>query len=243
MNFEGRKYVLIAAVLAIALIFVLRLFWIQVVDDQWKASAASMAERKITDYPARGFIYDRKGRLLVANTPVYDLMVVPREVKDFDTAAFAALISVPVEELKLRMTAARRALNKTRGKTRLVDFDQVALDKASDHDPEMSVLRRVHRDEIAAIFRDAISAIPAEERTLLRLHYVQGSTLAELAAIRRVSKSALQRQMDGIREALFERIATLVRQRIRLNASQQGSMLRIFQSDLREALGQMLREG
>ena len=143
----------------------------------------------------------------------------------------------------LRMTAARRALNKTRGKTRLVDFDQVALDKASDHDPEMSVLRRVHRDEIAAIFRDAISAIPAEERTLLRLHYVQGSTLAELAAIRRVSKSALHRQMDGIREALFERIATLVRQRIRLNASQQGSMLRIFQSDLREALGQMLREG
>ena len=108
MNFEGRKYVLIAAVLAIALIFVLRLFWIQVVDDQWKASAASMAERKITDYPARGFIYDRKGRLLVANTPVYDLMVVPREVKDFDTAAFAALISVPVEELKLRMTAARK---------------------------------------------------------------------------------------------------------------------------------------
>ena len=107
MNFEGRKYVLIAAVLFIALVFVLRLFWIQVVDDQWKASAASMAERKVTDYPARGFIYDRMGRLLVANTPVYDLMMVPREVKDFDTAAFAELISVPAEELKQRMAAAR----------------------------------------------------------------------------------------------------------------------------------------
>ncbi|HRD51786.1 MAG TPA: penicillin-binding protein 2 [Flavobacteriales bacterium] len=108
MNFEGRKYVLIAAVLAIAFIFILRLFWIQVVDDKWKASAASMAERKITDYPARGFIYDRKGRLLVANTPVYDVMMVPREVKSFDTTAFAQLIGVPLPELHQRMIDARK---------------------------------------------------------------------------------------------------------------------------------------
>jgi len=108
MNFEGRKYVLIVAVLAIAFIFILRLFWIQVVDDKWKASAASMAERKITDYPARGFIYDRKGRLLVANTPVYDIMMVPREVKAFDTTAFAQLISVPLPELRQRMIDARK---------------------------------------------------------------------------------------------------------------------------------------
>ena len=107
MNFEGRKYVLIAGVIAIAFIFLLRLFWIQVVDDRWKASAASMAERKITDYPARGFIYDRNGKLLVANTPVYDLMMVPREVKAFDTAAFAALISVPLPDLKQRIAEAR----------------------------------------------------------------------------------------------------------------------------------------
>ena len=108
MNFESRKYVLIAAVGAIAVIFILRLLWIQVVDDKWKASAANMAERKITDYPARGFIYDRKGRLMVANTPVYDLMMVPKEVKAFDTAAFADLISVPLEELRQRMGDARR---------------------------------------------------------------------------------------------------------------------------------------
>ncbi len=108
MNFESRKYVLVAAVVTIAFIFILRLFWIQVVDDKWKASAANMAERKITDYPARGFVYDREGRLLVANTPVYDLMMVPREVKPFDTASFAALIGVPLEDLRERMTDARK---------------------------------------------------------------------------------------------------------------------------------------
>ena len=108
MNFDSRKYVLIAAVLFITVVFVLRLLWIQVIDDKWKASAANMAERKVTDYPARGFIYDRHGALMVANTPVYDLMVVPREMGAFDTAAFAALISVPLPELRERIKEARK---------------------------------------------------------------------------------------------------------------------------------------
>ena len=73
----------------------MRLFWIQVVDDKWKAEAANMAERKVTVYPSRGLIYDRNERLLVANTPVYDLMVVPRETEAFDTVAFCRLIRVP----------------------------------------------------------------------------------------------------------------------------------------------------
>ena len=108
MNYEGRKYVLIAAVLFITVVFILRLFWIQVIDDRWKATAANMAERKITDYPARGFIYDRNGQLLVANTPVYDLMLVPKESKAFDTIAFADLVSVPVDELRKRIADARK---------------------------------------------------------------------------------------------------------------------------------------
>ncbi len=60
-----------------AAVFLMRLFWIQVVDGKWKAEAANMAERKVTVYPSRGLIYDRNEQLLVANTPVYDLMVVP----------------------------------------------------------------------------------------------------------------------------------------------------------------------
>lgn len=108
MNFEERKYVLIAAVILISTVFVLRLFWVQVVDDQWKAEAANISERKVTVYPARGLILDRKGELLVANTPVYDLMVVPREVAPFDTAAFAALVGVEVAEVRRRIAEAGR---------------------------------------------------------------------------------------------------------------------------------------
>lgn len=103
MNTESRKYVLVAGVIFISAVFILRLFWIQVVDGKWKAEAANMAERKVTVYPSRGLIYDRKERLLVANTPVYDLMVVPREVEAFDTAVFAQLIGVPIADVRKRL--------------------------------------------------------------------------------------------------------------------------------------------
>lgn len=108
MNTESRKYVLIAGVLFISTIFILRLLWIQVIDSKWQAAAANMAERKMTVYPSRGLIFDRNEKLLVANTPVYDLMVVPREVKSFDTVSFCIMIGVSVDELRLRLVEATK---------------------------------------------------------------------------------------------------------------------------------------
>ena len=108
MNFDDRKYVLIAAVLFICVVFILRLFWIQVVDDTWTARAAYISERKVTVFPSRGLILDRTGELLVANTPVYDILAVPREVKPFDTAAFARLIGITPEDVKDRLRKAKQ---------------------------------------------------------------------------------------------------------------------------------------
>ena len=107
MNFDDRKYVLIAAVIFICVVFILRLFYIQVVDDSWTARAADISERKITVFPSRGLILDRHGELLVANTPVYDILAVPREVKPFDTAAFARLIGITPEEVMERLRKAK----------------------------------------------------------------------------------------------------------------------------------------
>jgi penicillin-binding protein 2 len=103
MNLEGRKYVLIAAVLFTCLVFILRLFWIQVVDQSWSARAADISERKVTVFPSRGLILDRHGELLVANSPVYDIMVVPREVNHLDTAALAQLVGIPLEVARERL--------------------------------------------------------------------------------------------------------------------------------------------
>ncbi len=108
MNFDDRRFVLVAAVIFVCVGFILRLFYIQVADDSWKARAADISERKITVFPSRGLIYDRRGELLVANTPVYDIMVVPREVKAFDTLAFSQLVGVSVDDVRKRLTAASK---------------------------------------------------------------------------------------------------------------------------------------
>lgn len=86
--------------------FLARLLQLQVLDESWKAKAAEMTERKITIYPSRGLIYDRKGKLLVSNKAVYDLMILPREIKELDTLALLDLLKISKEDFKERYTRA-----------------------------------------------------------------------------------------------------------------------------------------
>ncbi len=76
----------------------MRLFYIQVVDDGYKLSANNNVIRPITDFPARGLIYDRKGKLLVYNEPVYDLMIIPKQAKNIDSLELCSLIGITTEE-------------------------------------------------------------------------------------------------------------------------------------------------
>lgn len=91
---DTRRNTLIIFVVSITFIFVLRLFYIQVIDTQWKEEAASMSERKIVQYPSRGLILDRNQKILVANTPVYDLMVVPEQLEITDTLKLCRLLGI-----------------------------------------------------------------------------------------------------------------------------------------------------
>ena len=102
-----RVYVLIAAAAIIGFIFVLRLFFIQVIDDQYKLTAENNVLRHINIYPARGLIYDRNGKLLVYNQPAYDLMVIPRQVKDLDTTELCRLLEITKAEYVIKLTKAK----------------------------------------------------------------------------------------------------------------------------------------
>ncbi|MCB0395056.1 MAG: penicillin-binding protein 2 [Flavobacteriales bacterium] len=89
------------------LILLLRLFYIQVVDDQYKLYANDNVLRYVTEYPARGLLFDRQGKLLAYNEPAYDLMVIPRQVKDLDTTAFCELIGLKPVVFVKRLKDAR----------------------------------------------------------------------------------------------------------------------------------------
>lgn len=76
------------------LIFLARLFYIQVLDQNYKVFAANNSLRKEVIFPARGLIYDRKGNILVRNVTIYDVMVIPAKVKDLDTNSLCQLLEV-----------------------------------------------------------------------------------------------------------------------------------------------------
>lgn len=107
MNLSDRKITIVVIFLTVGVIFLLRLFYIQVVDDQWKIYAANASERVITEYPSRGLIYDRKGDIVVSNTAIYDLMVLPRDVSDMDTAAFCRLLGIDKTQFDEKLQKAK----------------------------------------------------------------------------------------------------------------------------------------
>ncbi|MCU0434057.1 MAG: penicillin-binding protein 2 [Bacteroidia bacterium] len=103
MNSDVRKYIIAVAVVVVALLYILRLFTIQVVEDKYKLTASNQAFLQMTDYPPRGAIYDRKGKLLVFNQVAYDLMVVPRDLKDCDTIGICKILNITTDDFKKRL--------------------------------------------------------------------------------------------------------------------------------------------
>ncbi|WP_282015300.1 penicillin-binding protein 2 [Marinifilum flexuosum] len=93
-NFSNRIYVIGGIFVLVVLIFMIKLFNLQIVDDSYKLSAENNSQRQVTQYPARGLIYDRNGELLVYNQAVYDVMIIPRQVKRFDTLDFCKLLGI-----------------------------------------------------------------------------------------------------------------------------------------------------
>lgn len=92
----------------VGLLFLFRLFQIQVVNDDYAARAERNATAAEKLYAPRGYIYDRDGRLLVGNSPAYDLMVSPYLVKDLDTAALGQLLGLEVSDIKERIEKAKK---------------------------------------------------------------------------------------------------------------------------------------
>ncbi len=93
-----RKILFPSLIIIATSLLVLRLFYLQVVNDTFKLKSDNNAIKIKYDYPERGYIYDRKGKLLVANQPSYDIMVIPKDIKNIDTLEFCELLDVTKED-------------------------------------------------------------------------------------------------------------------------------------------------
>ena len=103
-SLDYRHYVIAGVALLIVVVYIIRLFTLQITSDDYKKSADSNAFLKKIEYPSRGGIYDRNGKLLVYNQPAYDIMVVMNEAKDhLDTLDFCEALNITREDFDNRM--------------------------------------------------------------------------------------------------------------------------------------------
>lgn len=107
-SLDSRKYIIIFIIILIALIFIIKLFVIQIVSTEYRDSADNNSMRFITQYPARGLIYDRNKKILVYNQAAYDLMLIPGQMSSFDTLELSGLLGVSKEEIINKISKAKK---------------------------------------------------------------------------------------------------------------------------------------
>ena len=129
---EYRRFVIAGVATFIVIVYIIRLFTLQLMSDDYKKNADSNAFLKKIAYPSRGVIKDRHGKLLVYNQPSYDIMVVMNEAKNhLDTLKFCEALGITREEFDERMEAIKDR-SKNPGYSRFTE--QMFMSQLSDHD-------------------------------------------------------------------------------------------------------------
>lgn len=108
MDKSNKLYVLFGILILVAIIFLSRLFYLQIVDESNYYKAQAYGSNEITVYPARGTIVDRYGELMVYNDARYDLMAVPIKAKDFDKELLSKILQIDTLDLNKRIIKAAR---------------------------------------------------------------------------------------------------------------------------------------
>src|SRR3712207_5523848 len=103
-NLENRRFIIGGIAIAIVVVYIIRLFTLQLLSDDYKKNADSNAFLKKIEYPSRGIINDRNGTLLVYNQPAYDIMVIMNEAKErIDTVEFCQALGITKDFFVKRM--------------------------------------------------------------------------------------------------------------------------------------------
>src|SRR5690606_17155455 len=183
-SFFASKYIIQGIFILVSLILLARLYYIQVVDDSYKLSADNNVLRKLVIYPARGVILDRNEKILVQNEPIYDLMVIPAQVKPFDTLEFCGLIDITKEQFDKKF---KKAVNYSKYRASLFEKQLSAKTYAAFQEklfefPGFYVLNRSVRyypDSTAAQFLGYIGEVNDREIEKSEGFYRQGDYIGK----------------------------------------------------------------
>lgn len=199
-SFFARKFVVQGIFIVLSVILLIRLFYIQVISEEYILSAENNVIRRLPIYPARGVILDRNEKILVQNEPVYDLMVIPREVKAFDTIEFCNLIGINKQGFDRRFKKARN----------------YSPYKASIFEKQLSV-------QVFASFQEKLSNFPGffvQNRTVRR--YPDSIAAHFLGYIGEVNPKVIERSKGFYRQGDYHGITGIERSYEELLRGQRG---------------------
>ncbi len=126
---ENRRFIIAGVAIVIVVTYIIRLFTLQIMSDDYKKNADSNAFLKKIEYPSRGVITDRNGNLLVYNQPAYDIMVVMNETRNrLDTTEFCNTLNITKEFFDSRM----ETIKNTPGYSRFTQ--QLFMNQLSDRE-------------------------------------------------------------------------------------------------------------
>lgn len=169
---EGRKEILQIVIVLVALVFLVKLFFIQVVNERYAELSDSNAILRQTEYPVRGLIKDRHGKLIVYNTPEFNLEVLLKDVKKFDSAKFCEVFEISREELrkKFKEMKARREYSRYKPTLFLSQLSTTDFAKVQDYldeFPGFYVQPRTTRAYSSAALANALGYVSEISKTKL----------------------------------------------------------------------------
>ena len=168
---KQKSFVIGFFILLIGLIIGTRLFYIQIIDKEYKKLSYQNAIKKEYIIPERGYIYDRNGKLLVSNLQVYDIMGIPNQIKKLDTLKFIKYTGISLQDLKSNLSKAKK----------------YSWNKAS------LIVPRLYKDEIA-LFAEKINEFPGfyiQKRAIRKYHTKSAANV--LGFIREVNLKELKK--------------------------------------------------
>jgi penicillin-binding protein 2 len=147
---EGRKEILQIIFILTGIIFLVKLFFVQILDDRYAELANSNAITKEIEYPFRGLIFDRNGKLLVYNSPEYDLQIITKEIKQFDSVKFCEVFDLTIKELrqKFKELKSRQEYSSVKPTTfirQLSNYDFAKIQERIDEFPGLYIQPRTTR--------------------------------------------------------------------------------------------------
>lgn len=161
---EGRREIIQIVMVVIGVIFLIKLFFIQVLDPKYKELSKDNSVLRQIDYPVRGLIYDRNGKLIVYNTPEFDLQIIKKEVKHLDSAAFCEVFSMTQEGLrqKFKELRAKREYSPVKPTvflTQLSELDFAKIQDRIDEFPGFYIQARSTRAYTSRVMANALGYV------------------------------------------------------------------------------------